>query len=279
MARYAKWSEKRISQLQNEGHGQGTGANYKPWIKVWDFSSSGDSYRISSQLTNRTHHFVSTIERDFFLLLEFAPDVIDVREQFPLPREDTQSIAASLGIKHPVYDNTTVPAVMTTDFVVTRQRNGKTWFEAYDCKPSSEASDARSIEKLEIQRRLFDSDGIAHRIVFDTKLPKARCANLFWIQNALFAEGEVEPYPGYFAEHCQRLLHDIQNAKPQLSLTEYCNQYDIRTSAHTGTGLRVARMLIKQRQLLTDLNQPHLASLPIAMFNAVLPGNLKVAGR
>lgn len=278
MGRYAKWSEERIAQLEKEGYGKGVGEHYKPWIEVWDFSSIGDSYRISSRLTNRTHHFVSSIERDFFLLAEFSPDVIDIREQFPLPRPDTLSIAATLGVQHPLYENTTIATVMTTDFVITRERNGNRWFEAYDCKPASAASDARSIEKLEIQRRLFDSDGIPHRLVFDTKLPANKCANLYWVHKALLAEGEIEPYPGYFEEHCQRLLHDIQNAKQQLSLTDYCTQYDRRTSANTGTGLRVARMLIKQRKLTTDLNQADLASLPIAMFSAVLPGKLKVAG-
>lgn len=59
MGRYAKWSEERIAQLEKEGYGKGVGEHYKPWIEVWDFSSIGDSYRISSRLTNgRVRNFV-----------------------------------------------------------------------------------------------------------------------------------------------------------------------------------------------------------------------------
>lgn len=278
MGRYVNWSEKKIAQREMEGYGKGKGSNYKPWIEVWDLSSRGDSIRTFSQLTNRTHHFLSSIERDFFLLAEFTQDVIDIREQWPLPREDTLSIAATLGIKHPTYEHTTIPTVMTTDFVITRERNGKIYFEAYDCKPSSAAGDARSIEKLEIQRRLFDTNGITHRLVFDSMLPATKIKNISWIRDALLAEGEQEPHPDYYEEHCHRLLFDIQRAKQDARLTDYCSQYDARRSASTGTGLRVARMLIKQRKLVTDLNQADLASLPLAMFSAVVPGSPKAVG-
>lgn len=278
MSRYGRWTEKKITQLEKEGYGQGVGENYKPWIEVWDLSSRGDSFRVYSQLTNRTHHFLSSIERDFFLLAEFSPDVIDIREQFPLPRQDTLSIAASLGIQHPRYEHSKIPTVMTTDFIITRERNGKRWFEAYDCKPASAASDARSIEKLEIQRRLFDSDGIPHKLIFDSMLPATKIKNLSWIHDALLGDGEQEPYPGYFDEHCERLLFDIQHAQQDARLTDYCRQYDARTSAMTGTGIRVARMLLKRRKLLTDLNQEDLASLPLAMFTIVAPGRLKAVG-
>lgn len=103
MAAKIKWSEERITQLELEGRGKGAGADYKPWIRVSDFSSQGISRRMFSAKTGRHHELLSNGERNLFLLLEFCRDVTDIREQFPLDREETSSIAARLNIKHPVY--------------------------------------------------------------------------------------------------------------------------------------------------------------------------------
>jgi hypothetical protein len=278
MSRYVKWSEKKIAQFEKQGRGKGTGENYQPWIEVTDISSRGDSRRVYSQLTNRTHHFLSSIEFDFFVLAEATPDIIDIREQFPLPRRDTLSIAAELGINHPKYPSTDVWTVMTCDFIITRERNGEPCFEAYNCKSTSEAIDARSVEKLEIQRRLFDSDGIPHSIVFDSLLPTKKIKNLKWIRDASLSDGEIEPYQDYYNGHCNRLHHDITNSRKRVNLTEYCNSYDARTGAIPGTGLRVVRMLLSQRLLFTDLNQSDLPSLPIDMFRTQPSGHLSVLG-
>lgn len=99
MGRQTKWTDEKIARLQAEGRGKGTGDKYKPWIQVSDLSSLGNSRRVYSQKTGRVHHLLSDVEWQLFLLLEFAPDVTDIREQYPLAREDTLSIAAELRIK------------------------------------------------------------------------------------------------------------------------------------------------------------------------------------
>jgi len=278
MSSYVKWSEEKIAEFEKAGRGKGTGERYIPWIKTSDFSSRGDSLRVYSPLTHRIHHFLSTIEFDFFILAEATPDIVDIREQFPLPRQDTRSIAADLGIAHPIYPGTNVSTVMTCDFVITRERGAERWYEAYNCKSGSEANELRSIEKLEIQRRLFHSDGIAHHIVFDALLPKTKIKNLKWIRGATLAHGENEPYPGYYTDHCNRLLRDITTTQKKVSLNEYCQYYDDRTGALAGTGLRVVRMLLQKRFLITDLNQPDLPTLPTEMFKSQQFDNPNVIG-
>ncbi len=279
MSRYGKWSEKKIAQFEKEGRGLGTGATYLPWIEVTDLSSRGDSRRVYSRLTNRMHHLLSTIEFDFFVLAEFTPDIVDIREQFPLPRDDTLSIAAQLGIPHPMYPGSKVPTVMTADFVITREREGKRRFEAYNCKAASEANDARSIAKLEIQRRLFLSDGIAHHIVFDSALPAKKIKNIKWIRDASLSDTELEPYKDYYDDHCSRLLRELPFGRQDWTLAEYCKQYDAQTGATPGTALRVARILLGQRLLLADLNQPDLPSMPVSMFKRPsATGRLMVVG-
>ncbi len=56
----------------------------------------------------------------YWYALDWAPSVVDIREQFPLlPIEDTLRIAERLGYRHPRHPQTRRPIVMTTDFLVT----------------------------------------------------------------------------------------------------------------------------------------------------------------
>ena len=186
------WSENKIARLEAEGRGKGTGAAYTPWILVTDFSSRGNSRRVYSHKTGRIHHLFSDVEWALFLLLEFCSDVIDIREEYPLKRADTLAIAAELQIKHPRYPGTTVPTVMTCDFLVTRLRNHTRVLEAYNCKRAEEAEDLRSLEKLEIQRLNFAGCDVPHNLVLHSMLPKEKIKNLEWIRSAIFTQTETE---------------------------------------------------------------------------------------
>ncbi len=279
MAQHIKWSENKIMQLEAEGRGKGTGASYLPWVLVSDFSSLGDSRRVFSPLTGRKHHLMSKVEWGLFLLLEFSPDVVDIREQYPLPRNETMAIAAQLGLKHPSDPHTKVPTVMSVDFLVTRTRNGVKTLEAYNCKRTEEAEDQRSMEKLEIQRRYLDGCTIPHHLVFHSMLPATKVKNLEWIRSAMLDPAEVERYPGYFEQHGQRLSADLAGHSRNGSLASYCENYDSRTGAEPGTGLRVIRMLLQKHLVVTDLNQPDLAAAPVSMFKPVRSGQpLKIVG-
>ena len=77
--------------------GQGTGKDYEPFIKVHEISSSGESVRIRG----RVHHLLSGIELLAFLVFDQFEQMIDIREQYPLPINDTLDICSRLGIRHP----------------------------------------------------------------------------------------------------------------------------------------------------------------------------------
>lgn len=266
MARHIKWTEDKIRSMQAEGRGKGKGPTYIPWVQVSDFSSRGNSRRVFSHKTGRVHHLLSDVEWHLFLLLEFASDVTDIREQYPLGREDSLSIAAQLGIKHPTYAGTTIPEVMTADFFVTRQRNNAPALEAFNCKRSEEAEDARSLEKLEIQRSYFNGCDIPHHLVFHSMLPKTKVINIEWIRSAQLQQYEAESYGGYYQEHCERIFFELENNIHNYSLSDYCENYDARNGAAPGTGLRSVRMLLQQGRMVADLNEPNLAAAPVSMF-------------
>lgn len=68
----------------SKGVGIGYGENYQPWFRAQDVQSNGNRSVIFGLKTRRKHHFLSSIESDFFYLAEFNDSVVDLREQFPL---------------------------------------------------------------------------------------------------------------------------------------------------------------------------------------------------
>jgi hypothetical protein len=90
------WTEAVIERFEKEGRGKGTGAQYKPWLNIGDFASHGRTHNPLGIKTGRPHQLFSDNEYDFFLMLEWAADVVDIREQFPLPRDKTMEVAMQL---------------------------------------------------------------------------------------------------------------------------------------------------------------------------------------
>lgn len=278
MAAKIKWSEDRIAQLEREGRGKGTGADYKPWIRVSDFSSNGISRRMFSTKTGRHHELLSNGERNLFLLLEFCRDVTDIREQLPLDRDETSSIAARLNIKHPVYPQTRVITVMTTDFLVKFSRNNKEYLEAYSCKTAEDLENPHTLGKLEIERGYFDALGIPYRLVLDTSLPANKVKNLYWFRQAVLNDHGRAEYPGEFIELGQRMLNELSRAPGKGTLAQFCSNFDARVGAQPGTGLLLARALLWEGSLQTDLNQPDLPATPVVMFSVPQKPTLRVVG-
>jgi len=274
-----KWTEQTIERYLKEGRGKGEGPNYKPWLNVGEFSSRGRVHRIRGLKTNREHQLFSDVERDLFMLLEWSADVTDIREQFPLDRDLTMEIAAAHGIKHPYYPGTQTPAVMTTDFLVTKIYNGHPVLVAFNAKTTTEAEDARSLEKLEIHRLYWDGMGFAHHVVFDSTIPKVMTRNIEWIRGAQLKDGERETYPGFFNEYARRMTDELVLRQRNDTLSGYCEKFDIKHGLEPGTGLRVARLLMQSRVLMPDLNEPSLPACPLQAYKVTASvGQLRLVG-
>ena len=149
-------TEADVERHRKKGFGEGAGVSYMPWLRVQDVPSQGRSHRIPGVKSDRVHHLLSDLERAYHLVCEFSEDVIDIREQYPLfPREKTQAIASSKGIRHPTYPGSSVPLVMTTDFLLTiRQLDGSEKLVARSVKYTKELAgkdSLRTLEKLKIE--------------------------------------------------------------------------------------------------------------------------------
>jgi TnsA endonuclease N terminal len=156
--RYA-WTEKRITKFMREGRGLGTGANYAPWLTVSDIPSLGRSHRLFWPVTGREHHLLSDLEYYAFLRKCYDDSTLDIREQFPLPRQETLQIATELGVRHPKMNGVFV--VMTTDLLVSSSTSSGSIERAYAVKPDDELLKRRTMEKLDIERIYWERKGVA----------------------------------------------------------------------------------------------------------------------
>ncbi len=180
----AKWSESTYKRYISEGRGSGTGTEYKPWLTIHSFASKGTVSRIKGRKTGRIHHLLSRNEEYYFTLLDYSPNVVDIREQFPLELSETLNIARTLNIRHPRYPGCTYPAVMTTDFLISRTDG----LCARTIKMKKELDNPRTIEKFMIERAYWDKKGIDWKIVTEDQINREKALNLRW----LFSEPDAE---------------------------------------------------------------------------------------
>jgi len=274
-----KWSEEAIAQLQKEGRGRGRGATYLAWVHITDFYSRGRTHQLYSHRTGRDHQLLSDGERDTFVFLEWWRENVDIREQYPLDRDITLEVAHEIGVRHPYYPGTSVPTVMTLDFLVTSVHAGHEQIKAYSVKTQEDLNIPNVVERLELERSTCSGLGITYDVIIKERLPKTKLRNLLWLRDAQLDADAVEPYPGFYRDHQARMTQDIAASHFNGSLVDYCTQYDRRFSIDGGTGMRVARMLMANRSLTFDLNNSEPQLAPMASFQLLAsPRLLSVGG-
>jgi len=169
-----------------QGFGLGELRSYKPWIRVQDVPSHGQSSKIPGIKIDRPHHLLSNNEKNMFFFIEREKTVVDIREQFPLlPLDLTIRIANELGIKHPVTRKGRVPAVRTIDFLLTLEDRDTKLYRAITVKEAVELTHPRTLELLELERAACHAIGIPLRLVTDKQINKVITANLDWVSEPL----------------------------------------------------------------------------------------------
>lgn len=165
---------KKISRKTKlkEHRGEGTGADYKPWIKAREINSTGTTHNIVDWKHGRTIELLSEGETWLYYILRWDDRNIDIREQFPLNLEETNAIAEAANLMKVNHgeDN------MTTDMLVTKDDHT---YKAYSVKVSrNELSQPRNIEKLWIEKTYWMSHKIPWVQVYKTDLSRTYADNI-----------------------------------------------------------------------------------------------------
>ncbi len=123
------------------GLGTGEGAYYRSFITTAEFNSCGTACLIRDWITGRHVHCLSQGEGLWYYVLRWDNGIVDVREQYPLNKMETERIADELGIKHPAH-------VMTTDFLATRADGSHVAYAVkYDRRLGNRKLELLAIEK------------------------------------------------------------------------------------------------------------------------------------
>jgi len=264
--------EDKIVQFLKEGRGQGKGNAYRPWLTIQDVPSSGRCSRIQGRKTGREHHLLSDIETSAFLLYDWSDAVADIREQYPLDRDETRRIAAEMRVRHPLDTRSQTDIVMTTDFVldVLGSDGGRTI--ARSAKPSDELDNDRTLEKLEIERRYWTERDTDWGLVTEHELPEQRVKNLRWLHEMQSLEHLAAPYVGYWEDRCARFMASIRQSGG-MTIKRFTQQLESTQGFATGECLTVLRHLASIKQLEFDLDAKFDMSAPIEAFRVKLPAH------
>lgn len=262
------FDEDNHARFLKEGRGQGKGQDYRPWLTVQDVSSSGRSSRIHSCKTGREHHLLSDIETALFLLLDWSDSVTDIREQFPLDRDETRRIAADMGVRHPIDTESRTDIVMTTDFVVDVRTNNMDKLVARSVKPASKLDGLRTLEKQEIERRYWQIKGADWGLVTERDLPMQRVKNLRWLHEMQSLQHMSAPDSGYWNERCEKFLTCLPHAVG-MSTRQFVRLLESTHGFATGEGLTVLRHLAANKRISIDLDTQFGMGMPIESFSAV----------
>lgn len=241
------WSQERYFKLLAEGRGKGDLDQYKPWITTYDFPSKGKTIRIQGRITHRIHHLMSNNEKWCLLLLEFTEGVTDIKEQYPLPLEDTQIQAKLLGIRHPFVNG--FPYVMTIDFMYCRYGQ----WHALQVKPADELEKTRVREKFRIEKEALKAYGIDWKCLSDKEIDVCMARNIEWL---------------YSGEPLENLIHDpfVRTAFLDALLTLYqdrtipfeqiVRELDSTICNRPGTTLQAFKHLVLNHQIQLNLSRP-----------------------
>lgn len=248
-------TEKSINKRVKEGRGAGRLSNYRPWLHIQDVASKGLASRVKGWKTGRVHHFMSLLELAYFYILEWALEVIDIREQFPLfPQKETLAIAASCGVSHPFDYKTRHPVVMTTDFNISIIRGGKIVDFVRTVKYSKDLRSKRTLEKLEIERRYFSARNMDWGIVTENDIPKVLARNVEWLHQYRHSSHFMTLSEEEIRQVAIVLTERVVNQDK--ALRNIALECDDRLGLEPGTSLSIARHLLANRRWLVDMLKP-----------------------
>ncbi|TMU83783.1 heteromeric transposase endonuclease subunit TnsA [Bacillus sp. BHET2] len=238
------WTEEKIAKYYKEGRGKGEFHNYKPWLTIQDVPSIGRSHRFKGWKSGRQHQLLSDLEKNYLLLMDWAEDVIDIREQFPLDREYTMKIAEEKGINHPVNNENGVPIVMTTDFLISKSEGGEIKYLARTTKYSKDLDEKRKIDLFEIERQYWEENQVDFGIVTDKDIP------------VIFVENLKKFHKSYFSNHENTFLKLMTQLlrKENGRLINFLNKFEEEYLSEPGEALSVFKHLVARKDILLDMN-------------------------
>ena len=227
------------------------GKDYVPYTKTNTFSSKGRATRIMGIKTGRIHHLQSDNQYRAFMYFEWANQVIDIRESYPL-LDIMEVIDNKDDLRFDKFKDKEKDKqfILTTNFLLTVDKgNGDIEYVARTVKNTSELSRTITAEKLEIERRYWDAKGIDWRIITEKELDKQYVKNIEFVRETLlhsqWQEQELQ-------EMGNKLALVLMNSGEH-SLKQVLKDFEKIVCLDEGVGLFVFRYLVAKKKVHIDM--------------------------
>ncbi len=181
--------------------------------------------------------------------------------------EETLAIAAERKIRHPQDNETKHPIVMTTDFLLTLEIDGKKIYHARTIKRVQDLANRRVIEKFEIERRYWLARNVDWGIVTERDMPATVVHNIDILHQSYFLPQFIDRNA---LNDTTQVLTEMVLEKTTVSLADVARSCDYRLGVKRGSSLAVAYYLIATRQWQIDIRQPLNPAVPVSILNVVL---------
>jgi len=240
-----------------EKRGQGEGENYKPWLTIHDLPSLGTSSRLKGIKIKRKYELLSELESDYFRMLDFCNDVVDIREQYPLlDTELVEYISNKLGLKVPKNKRTGNTYILTTDFFIDYiDEYGNVEKMVRTVKPSNKLDSIRVMELFEIERLYFMEKGIHNwGIVTENEINKKYAKtidDLSNYDNLKLVDGLSNFSEDYIANLLYEMVSELQLM--QTTVADLCNQFDSKYGLYSGNSIAIFKHLLLNKIIAVDL--------------------------
>lgn len=254
-----KFTDKKIQEFIKDGRGSGELAFYKPWILTRELKGAPSrKARVKGILTGRVHHLLSDLEKKIFFLLEWTDSVYDIKEQYPLlPRSETIRIAEEYGILYPRYPYTTLPIVMTTDFLVTEIANGHKKEIAISAKYTKDLANKRTLEKIHIEQKRWADRGIVFRLFTEKDINPIVMRNIMDFRDAVTCDltDEID------IAVIEQIKKDFQNLiyETKMTLKDAVHYLDTKYRIPKGYSLYIFRHLVAKKIVPIKMDVPFYA--------------------
>jgi hypothetical protein len=147
------------------------GADYRPFFLAGRALGIAKAFRVPHPCCVRELNHVSQLEQrgTALLVYQYQNNLVDVLEQYALPRSETRKAANALGVRHQVYPNSNIPVVMTTDAVFVVNDNGRERMHAVSFKYANDylgtsPSQTRCHDVLSIEQAYWLGRGAEWRV-------------------------------------------------------------------------------------------------------------------
>lgn len=268
MSRYPDFhTASGIARRLAEGRGSGAGPTYKPYFTRFDLRSTGERRETFSSKCGRSVHLLSRLEYRLFLLAQFDPAVCDIREQYPLPLQQTLPLAKRLGIRHPRYWRTDCEVVMTTDFLLTKKSSdGTTYTEAWSGKYADSLRHWRTAEKQFLEHRWHIENDHRWHLKTERDIPQPYADNLAWL-HPLQRRDAILGYPVDLPEMVDEVMRALLRSSEDL-LWRIAHQCDeILGFRNRDVSLYICRYLLATGRWRADLRTWNRSETPLKLLS------------